>query len=270
MLNFIKKNWERVFFGIVGVGFLLLTFRYLFSDSITAASATFVMSFLCFVYSNLARFKRFKGLGFEAELWEDKQKEAANLIERLESVVTIYTREILIGRVMQSRLGNNDWKSYWDLYDELVAQHNALGQEIDFADLKGWMDAIFVFDMISKVMDGITKPIRDGKTDAHKKISTKFGTPIVDNEGYLSKTNELNKVRDRIDDAFKVSHEGNLAEESLRLMTESKRILEEEFDVLIEFDAALIADLKMISKLRNNGDIEVTDQLITLANTAGE
>jgi hypothetical protein len=60
--------------------------------------------FLQFFYSNLARFKRFKGLGFEAELWEDKQKEAADLIDRLKNVVAIYSREVVMAQV--SRLSS--------------------------------------------------------------------------------------------------------------------------------------------------------------------
>ena len=70
----------------------------------------FGLGFLSFIYANVARFKRFKGLGFEAELWEDKQKEAADLIERLREVVSIYSREVILGKVRAGRFANGpDW-----------------------------------------------------------------------------------------------------------------------------------------------------------------
>ncbi len=75
------------------------------------------MAFFSFIYSNISRFKRFKGLGFEAELWEDKQKEAAQLIDRLKAMVTVYTREIVMQKVMQNRYsGDGRWAESWKLY----------------------------------------------------------------------------------------------------------------------------------------------------------
>jgi hypothetical protein len=65
MLKFLEKYWERVLFGVVGFALLGYSFWYLSLMQITEASAVFAMSFLSFIYSNLARFKRFKGLGFK-------------------------------------------------------------------------------------------------------------------------------------------------------------------------------------------------------------
>jgi len=103
--------------------------------------------FLCALYSKLTRFKKFKGLGFEAELWEDKQKEAAALIDRLKSIVNIYTRELVMGRVMQGRWGAvYKWADHWRLYDELVMQHSQIGQEIDFSDLRRQVYGLMAYD----------------------------------------------------------------------------------------------------------------------------
>ena len=101
MLKLAKKHWEQAFFGIVGVAFLAFSFIGLLGGDVAGASATFAMAFFSFIYANISRFKRFKrfkGLGFEAELWEDKQKEAEQLIDRLKAVVSVYTREIVMGR----------------------------------------------------------------------------------------------------------------------------------------------------------------------------
>ena len=60
---------------------MLITFSifHLVQQNLAMASASFAMAFVSFIWANISRFKRFKGLGIEAELWEDKKKEA-NLI----------------------------------------------------------------------------------------------------------------------------------------------------------------------------------------------
>jgi hypothetical protein len=137
----VLNGWERILFGLVGFACLILCFRALWSGQITAGVALFGMAFFSFFYSNLARFKRFKGLGFEAELWEDKQKEAADLIDRLKGIVSTYTREIVMGNVMRGRRGGGeDWEKRWALFDELTGKHTELGQDIDFSPLKREMD----------------------------------------------------------------------------------------------------------------------------------
>lgn len=104
MMKYLLGNWERLLFGLVGCACLGFGFHFIFEEKITSASAVFAIGFFSFLYSNLARFKRFKGLGFEAELWEDKQKEAADLIDRLKNVVAIYSREVVMAQV--SRLSS--------------------------------------------------------------------------------------------------------------------------------------------------------------------
>ena len=75
-------------------------------------------------------------MGFEAELWEDKQKEAADLIDRLKNIVKVYTHEIVMMKVMAGRWNDGpQWQSRWALYEELVGEHDTLGQKIDFLPL---------------------------------------------------------------------------------------------------------------------------------------
>lgn len=71
MGKLVAEYWERVVFAMVGFVGLAFSFKYMYAEKVTEASAVFAIAFLSFLYSNLSRFKRFKGLGFEAELWED-------------------------------------------------------------------------------------------------------------------------------------------------------------------------------------------------------
>ena len=55
-------------------------------DRTGSAATALSFGFLLVVMLLLAKFRRFKGFGFEAEMWEEKQAEAENLIERLKAI----------------------------------------------------------------------------------------------------------------------------------------------------------------------------------------
>lgn len=266
MREYVNENWERLLFRVVGLIFLGFSFRFLLLGLITGASVTFVMSLLSFIFSNLARFKRFKGLGFEAELWEDKQKEAADLIDRLQSVVSIYTREVVLGQVMRGRFNGGDggWKSHWKLFDELVSQHDALGQQIDFSDLKQKLDSVFAFDMAMPCYETIRRSIADGKANARKVINKEFGITVTDVAGFGKKFKLLSSIPEQIEDPFIVSQKGDLAGTILEWANNVQTSLKSDFGIEIAFDNEAVENLRLISNLRKNGAIEVTDQLIAL------
>ena len=64
--------------GLLGVGGFLL-----YGNRTAAAATALSFAFLFCVLLVGARFKHFKGFGFEAEMWDQKQVEAAALIDRL-------------------------------------------------------------------------------------------------------------------------------------------------------------------------------------------
>lgn len=264
MLKLIKKHWEQAFFGMVGFAFLTFSFIGLLNGDVAGASATFAMAFFSFIYANISRFKRFKGLGFEAELWEDKQKEAEQLIDRLKAVVSVYTREIVMGRVKQGRLGDGaDWSEHWNVYSELVEKHSDLGQEIDFTDLKQSMDLYFKFDMILCQVEGIRKPILDGRGKARKIIDKEFGSPIKDSAGFSSRQGQLREIPEELENMFKIAQEDDLAARVLEWGEFCKKKLDENFSVKIEFDDEAVESLTDISRLHRAGPIEVTPELIS-------
>lgn len=206
---------------------------------------------------------------FEAELWEDKQKEAADLIERLKSVVSIYTRELILGNVKRGRWGDSPgWKENWTLFDELVAQHSALGQKIDFSDLKREMDSYFIFDMCMNNHEGIQHAILQAQTAAQAVIKNEFGSPIMDASGYSKRNAQLTEIRDRVADPFEVAKRDNLAEAILKMADEAKYKMKAYFEVEIAYDEKEIARLQMISAVYKKRLIEVTEALISLTEKA--
>lgn len=265
--KWLLANWERVLFIIVGLAFFGTCFYLINLEQVTEAVAVFGLGFLSFIYANVSRFKRFKGLGFEAELWEDKQKEAADLIERLREVVSIYTREVIIGKVTAGRLrGKVDWASHWQLYDDLVTQHTILGQKIDFTSLKKGMDDYFLFDMSMPEINKLREATNTGKSTARQKIADEFGSPIRDNDGHNSRCAQFQEMPGDIQDPFLISTKDDLARHALKVWEETKQRLKRDFDVEAEIDPKVIQRLETISKLYQSRPVKVTEELIGWAN----
>ena len=265
MRKFLTDHWKQMFFGVVGLAFLATSFALLWKNNVAGASATFAMAFFAFIYSDISRFKRFKGFGFEAELWEEKQQEAAELIDRLKAVVTVYTREIILGKVMQGRWGDGaKWKDYWKLYEELVQKHSEIGQKIDFTDLKRTLDGIFIFDIISNHYAPLVRAVEEGRAQARNQITKEVGNPIQDMDKYQLRLTDLEGIPAKPGDIFVASQEGNAAEIVLNWATTSKRKLASTFGVDIDLDEEVMGKLENLSKLYQSGPLVVTDELLEL------
>lgn len=265
--SWVCENWERVLFAVVGLVLLSLCFLHILRDKVTEAAVLFGLAFISFIYANVSRFKKFKGLGFEAELWEDKQKQAADLIERLRDVVSIYSTEILLGKVTAGRLSSGGgWVEHWKLYDDLVAQHSTLGQKIDLSNVKRKMDDFFLFDMTYPQHTKVRQAIEQGKARAIAILGKEFGSPITDSEGYARRLADVRRVPEPRQDPFEFSTQNDLAEHLLRVFDEARERLKRDFGVEIAVDAMTVERLTAISKLYQNRPVNVTSELIAWAN----
>jgi hypothetical protein len=172
--------------------------------------------------------------------------------------------------VKAGRLGNgSDWKSRWQLYDDLVTQHSILGQKIDFSDLKKEMDDYFLFDMTIPEINKIREAAIKGKGAAKQKIDQEFGSPIRDNKGYGERFEQYRAVPERIEDPFEISAKGNLACHALNVWRDIKERLKRDFDVEADLDPGVIERLETISKLYQSRPVQVTDEFISWTNREG-
>jgi hypothetical protein len=266
--KFLLGNWERIFFGLVGFACLLFSLKLLYNDQITSGSAIFGIGFLSFLYSNLARFKKFKGLGFEAELWEDKQKEAANLIDQLKGIVSAYTREIVMGNVMRGRWGGgrDQWADRWSLFDELTRKHTELGQDIDFSQLKHDVDSVFIFDICLPLASSVRQTIDKGKADGQQLMSQKYGSPITDLEGWNSDSAKLREIESTFDNLFERAKDQNIAQAILDAAANAQTKLKSSFSVSLEYDADVMERLESMAQLIQHRPVAITPQLIEWSN----
>jgi hypothetical protein len=83
--------WIIAVCGIVlfGVGAGLAS-----TDCSAAATSAWGFAFLLMVMLLLSKFRRFKGFGFEAELWEQKQADAAALVDQMKSLSKLLSRQM--------------------------------------------------------------------------------------------------------------------------------------------------------------------------------
>lgn len=262
-VSYLCANWERILFGLVGAACLVLTFRALLQNQVPTGAALFGMAFFSFFYANLARFKKFKGLGFEAELWEDKQKEAADLIDRLKSIVSTYTREIVMENVMRGRFTSGEtWVKRWQLFDELSGKHFELGQEIDFSDLKRDMDSVFIFDICLPLSESIRNTIDVARSDMVKNIEEKYGSPVRDIESITREIARLNAMQFSFDDLFERAKSENIARLILDTAASAKTRVREDFCVVLDYKTDVIERLEAMVRFIANRPIAVTPQLI--------
>lgn len=266
--TYMRCNWERVLFGLVGAACLFLCFRFLLAGNIAAGSALFAMSFFSFFYSNLARFKKFRGLGFEAELWEDKQKEAADLINRLKGIVSAYTREIVMGNVMRGRGGGggDQWTGRWALFDELTGKHTELGQDIDFSQLKSDVDSVFIFDICSPLANSVRLTIDKGKADVNEQLYQKYGPTITDINGWNADLAKLHGINSTFSDLFELAKNENIAQIILNAANAAQTKLDSSFSISLEFDAGAMERLRSMVEIIERRPITVTSQLIEWSN----
>jgi hypothetical protein len=102
-----------------------------FTDRAASAGAAWGLGFLLMILLLLSKFKRFKGFGFEAELWEEKQAEAAVLVDQLKGLSKVISKQIAS---MAARMG------LWDSALSLAQLADCL------EDLQGQLAAIGISD----------------------------------------------------------------------------------------------------------------------------
>jgi hypothetical protein len=266
----LKQNWERILFGIVGFICLGFTLSFLINRQVAGASAVFAMAVFSFFYSNLSRFKKFKGLGFEAELWENKQKEAADLISRLKSVVAIYTREIVMGNVMRGRWGggvDESWQKRWALLEELKGQHSELGQDIDFTELHRDVENVFIFDLCHPLANAIYQSIEEGKSLALNQARRKAGSTATDIDQYGRHIKDVNSIESGYDDLFDRAKTENIAQSLLHLFAAAKLALENRYNVQCEIDPNTLSRLTIIKDAIRIRPVVITPELLSWTET---
>jgi hypothetical protein len=260
----ISEVLERGFFATFGI-ICLFGGLYLATQNNTGgATSAFAFGFLSFFYGNFSRFKRFKGLGFEAELWDDKKKEADALVQRLKNVVSIYTEEIVMGKVMAGRFGGgeNRWGATLSLVDRLINQHKELGQEIDFDGLIKRVQQIMIFDAVSNATGHLMYKARMSKSEISSEIDKKFGPAITDPDGFGLELEKLRSAFFDEKDQFERSRSENVAKTALQNFQSFSDKIHQLFEKIVPINQEAIDDLKYLAIIYDQIPCKVTPEML--------
>jgi hypothetical protein len=111
----------------------------------TSASAALSFGFLLIVMLTISQFKHVKGFGFEAETWDQKQVEAAKLIDQLQALAEATSRELAMVAASVGRWDNGPPN------EDLIGMINTLGPILEKSGFdKNRRDTVFapIFDRV--------------------------------------------------------------------------------------------------------------------------
>lgn len=131
-------NLQAIIFSLVGFAFLYKSFDYLFfADNVANALLLFPAALISFAYANLSKFKKFEGLGFKAELWEDTKKEAEHIINKLKTILHISSAQIIETTVKSAYISTVViWKDTWILFNKLEGELKAIDSNENLNETK--------------------------------------------------------------------------------------------------------------------------------------
>src|SRR5262245_36674416 len=96
------ENFVRFVVIIFAVALFVVSAFLYFQHATAPATSAMGFVFLLTVVLTISNYKRIKGFGFEAEMWDDKQKQAARLIDRLELLSKATSQQLAL---ITSKLG---------------------------------------------------------------------------------------------------------------------------------------------------------------------
>lgn len=207
-------------------------------------------------------FKKVKGFGIEAELWEDKQKEAEVLIKQLK----LMTSEILLNKVRAGRWGSGSaWHETWSLFDRLLAEGKAVYGSYDLDETRKQMEDYLIFDVVQPRVENLLQSIAAGVAKGRAAINEKYGSPITDAAGFSADMDRLRSIpTDLGKDLLGLAKLRRFTSSALRLFQESAGRLKD-LSIKIEEDQSLVEELRTLQALEEQQPID-RDRLLAFLN----
>jgi len=156
------------------------------NDRVPAGTLLAGLGLALLAFVQLSRFKHIKGLGFEAELWEAKQEEAAELINQTRALLKILSAAMLRSAPRMGRMmAGFDRREQLTLATDIEAALRAAGvAPAEFSGMRDEIDRLIAWDLARPVTDAITKFVWDRAAEMREEISRQFGSPVKDIDGF--------------------------------------------------------------------------------------
>lgn len=246
-----KEVYEKFYIWLfAGICCVLLGFgfHYLLKDDVSVAATLFCLALAFSVFGNLSRFKRFKGFGFEMEVWNDVQEQADALVSKHEKIIAIHTKEILWNAVMMGRWSDgqdDDWKRVYGAFNEIVGEVGVRG---NFSELRQNMDRMCIGDIVYDIATVFGRYCKVNYQKAIDFINQRHPSPVTDHLGF----NDLHHVLSETNTGpFGDQLTQDTASLFLKEIGRIELIFRETFDIDDRFDPSAVRILEEASRLYN-------------------
>ncbi|KAA5805323.1 hypothetical protein F1654_04920 [Alkalicaulis satelles] len=254
---------------IAGLAFILISIKYI----LTSPSNSNFMHYIglsglgvgCIALSNLAKFKKIKFSGFEAEMWGDTQKEAERITHNLKRLLDILSTRVIFNEVDLKTLENNrNWESVWELY--FIIQHEY--KELDISGKLSTnltkLKSIFIYHSLQCEIDYIHKKFANARSEIENRINEMHSRSEIDADERALKLKKLDQLQFNAGDVFEKASNRTLGVHLNIMITEGKKKIEEECGVDIEITKEVIDNINYVQDMERDGNFAGDERIISL------
>jgi hypothetical protein len=250
--RFDSATLVRALLLITALALLAGGFLLAYRGDAPAAMTTYVAAVFCLVFAFLSQFKKFSGLGFSGETWEQKMQEADELISRLRGLAAVIAEPVFIA---MARLGR--WDSHltrqerYDISVRLEAEllRNGMNQE-DIDRVRSELDRANTLDMAKPLFNAAHRKIQE-KVDERRQAVNAFPQPITALDAHAAAVSRLREAAEAqlaFDHFHRINPFAALPNVFLDMLAACPVLTDEERTALREQHQEEIADLEYYVK----------------------
>lgn len=233
--------------------------------NVPAATVCAAVGILLFFLARFSQFKRFKGWGFEAEMWDEKQLEAEKLVKSLKDVAALTAREVMLQSIKSGRWGNGKrWSDHWKHFEEIKAAQTGLLDEISAKDIKRSVDRWFLHDMVVCEFGKLQEIVEKGINSARQVIIQKHGAPILNLIEFSADNERIQEISKASTGLFDLAGQSPFIN-ALETWWQHACAVLLTFDVQIEMPLEVKSKLETYKALESLPEMPVTAELIAAA-----
>jgi hypothetical protein len=222
-----------------------------YEDKVGSATTVFGSAIVCTIFVYLTRFKTFKGFGIQAELWEDKQIEAAKLIDSLKPMTNELGRLLItiaarMGRC-NSAMNRAEMLEITENIERLLKALGVTAPEIE--KTKEEYYRLTIFDIARPIIESVSQALQEIMKDIDKKLSeTQRRGPInPDDSEWNSLINKKSAIESEIKEVRSLNSEIKvelLYDSLIKRINVSRQLNDEQKRKLIDSNMDFLEDLR--------------------------
>ncbi len=217
-----------------------------YMDKVGAATATYTAAVLSLIFAFLPEFKKFKGLGIEAELLDKKIEETDKLLKQLRDITAPISEMLISSTARSGRWGSGMPRSQkYELMQRIESELKKCGvEDSQLERAKSDWHFYNIFDLATPVFEKITEILRPIQQEREKTLGD-FKQPITpdrmaEHDRLIQHRNEVGKEIGDLRDLRQIKNQDNLLELIVDSISKSEVLSpEEKADLTTDIDEEL-------------------------------